>query len=131
MIIIETKLISRDNSGANIVKCVKLSKNSNGIGKVGEFVLVTVIKLKSTITKPSVKLKKIYLACIIRQSSNLARFDGSSIKFNENSVILLSVNKNWNRSDWSVIGNRIEGPLLHEFRSPGFSKILSLGPKII
>ena len=93
MINVESILSVSDNSGGELVKCLKLSGRTKKSGKIGDFILISVKTLNSNVTKSKVKEKKIYLACIIRQATALYRFDGSYVSFNLNSVVLLNVSK--------------------------------------
>ena len=74
----------------------------------------------SKITKGSV-----HHAVIVRTAKAVARDDGSLIKFDTNSVVLI------NKTNSEPIGTRIFGPVTRELRAKQFMKIVSLAPEVI
>ena len=122
MIQMETSLVVADNSGAKSARCIKVLGGSNhmitGIGDV------IVVSITSTIPNGKVKKGDVARAVIVRTKKEIQRKDGSTIRFDENAVVL--VNK-----DGSPIGTRISGPVARELRAKGFTKILSLAPEVL
>jgi len=66
----------------------------------------------------------VYKAIIVRTKKDFARDDGSSIRFDNNAVVLLDKQE-------EPIGTRIFGPVTRELRSKKFMKIISLAPEVI
>ena len=112
----ETILKVSDNSGINLVKCIKLLKGSKRKScKVGDFIVVSV---KNVDDKSKLK-KKIYLALIVGTRKLLKRKNGSYISFKNNKVILFE-EKN------KIFGNRIFGPIPIELKKAIYSTMNSL-----
>lgn len=117
-----TKLIVADNSGAKIVKCIKILGGSKKmIGKIGDIIIVSV---KKTIMPKKIKEGSVWKAIIVRTKSIHKRKDGTSINLGENAVILLDKDKN-------IVGTRIFGCIPKEIKESGINKIISLAPEII
>ena len=64
-------------------------------------------------------------AVIVRCSKEWRREDGSSIRFDDNAVVILDANGT------DPKGTRIFGPVARELREKGFTKIVSLAPEAI
>lgn len=119
MIQVGTQLQVSDNSGAKVVECIKvLSKTRGNFGTVGDLIVVTV---KEVTKKQKNKVKKgnVYRAVILETSAEFQRADGSSLKSQRNTAVLLSV-------QGSPLGTRIQGLASYELRRKNFMKILSL-----
>jgi large subunit ribosomal protein L14 len=111
-----------DNSGARKVSCVKvLGGSRRRYAGVGDVIVVAVKEAtpNSKITKGSV-----HKAVIVRTAHSISREDGSSIKFDENSVVLINDSK-------EPMGTRIFGPVARELRGKKFMKIVSLAPEVL
>ncbi|HNK90412.1 MAG: 50S ribosomal protein L14 [Methanobacteriaceae archaeon] len=122
MIYPETKLSVGDNSGAKLVKCVKVLKFSKSSGaKPASIAIVSIRKVKY-----SKRLAKgeISRGVIVRLKKSIQRDTGSSIRFDNNSLILIDP-KN------VPLGTRIFGPIFKELRFGDFPKILTLAKTII
>jgi large subunit ribosomal protein L14 len=122
MIQTETQLQTMDNSGANIVQCIKtLGGSFKAVSHSGEYILVSIKSLR-LIRK--VKTGEIYLGLITRTKKTTKFKDGSHSKFNTNSIILLNKKK-------KVLGTRIFGPVSRKLRRKKFLRILLMcGKKI-
>lgn len=70
--------------------------------------------------------KSLFTAIIVRQKKNLIRFNGSCVKFSNNSVILLDPKK-----ENTPLGTRIFGVVNKELRLNKHLKIVSLASCII
>jgi len=119
MIQVGSTLYVADNSGAKKVECIKVfNKTRQKVGSVGEFILVSVKQLSS---KQTQKMKKgqIFKAVILETKFPLQRKDGSFLKFERNTVALLS-------NQLSPLGTRIQGFSPHELREKNLSKVLAL-----
>lgn len=111
-----------DNSGARKVVCVKvLGGSRRRFATVGDIIVVAVKEAmpNSKITKGSV-----HKAVIVRTAKEIAREDGSLIKFDDNSAVLIN-------PQLEPIGTRIFGPVARELRAKKFMKIISLAPEVL
>lgn len=129
MIQMETVLRVIDNSGGKVAKCIKVYKKR--VGLIGDRLLIVVrkskIKRRDLLLnlKPAVENHVMYKALVIRTKVGLIRKDGQQFKFEKNGVILLT------RAQEKLIGTRIFGPILREFRNLKQMKVLALGSRII
>lgn len=122
MIQMQSKLEVADNSGARVVKCVKVLGGSKRMtAGLGDIVVVAVQQ-----ALPGGKIKKgeVKKAVIVRTTYPLRREDGSYIRFDKNSAVILNNNN-------EPIGTRIFGPVARELRGRNFTKICSLAPEVL
>lgn len=122
MIQTETVLDVADNSGARKVKCIKvLGGSKRKYARVGDIIVVAVRE-----ASPGGKVKKgdIQRAVVVRTAKELRRADGSYIRFDTNSAVLIN-------KDNDPIGSRIFGPVARELRAKKFMKIVSLAPEVL
>jgi len=122
MIQVTTHLEVADNSGARIVKCIKVLGGSRrkyaGLGDV------IVVSIKEALPGTKVKKGDTARAVVVRTSREYQRSDGSYIKFDGNSAVLINKDK-------EPIGTRIFGPVARELRAKKFMKIISLAPEVL
>ena len=122
MIQMQTVLDAADNSGARRVQCIKvLGGSKRRYAGVGDVIKVSV---KDAIPRGKVKKGEIYNAVVVRTASGVRRGDGSLIRFDNNSAVLLN-SKN------EPMGTRIFGPVTRELRAKNFMKIISLAPEVL
>ena len=122
MIQVETKLDVADNSGAKKISCIKvLGGSRRRYASVGDIIKVSV---KEAMPHSKVKKGEVLRAVIVRTKKEVGRPDGSYIKFDNNSAVLLN-NQN------EPIGTRIFGPVARELRQKNFMKIVSLAPEVL
>ena len=122
MIQMQTTLDVADNSGARKVQCIKvLGGSKRRFASVGDIIVVSV---KEAIPRGRVKKGAVHRAVIVRTSKEIARPDGSTIKFDTNAAVLINKTK-------EPIGTRIFGPVVRELRAKQFMKIVSLAPEVI
>ena len=122
MIQAETNLDVADNSGARRVQCIKvLGGSKRKYAHVGDVIVVSV---KEALPNSKVKKKQLHKAVIVRTCKEIPRPDGSYIRFDDNSCVLIDQNK-------EPIGTRIFGPVTRELRSERFMKIVSLAPEVL
>ena len=111
-----------DNSGAKKVYCIKVLGGSRrryaGIGDV------IVVSIREAIPGAKVKKGEVARAVIVRTRRELARSDGSYIRFDGNSAVLIN-------KENEPIGTRIFGPVARELRAKRFMKIISLAPEVL
>lgn len=122
MIQAETKLTVADNSGAKVLYCIKvLGGTRRRYASIGDIVVVAV---KEAIPNAKVKKGDVLKAVVVRTKKEIRRSDGSYIRFDDNSAVLINVHK-------EPIGTRIFGPVARELRAKGFVKIISLAPEVL
>ena len=75
---------------------------------------------------PNSKIKKgdVARAVIVRTRKEVKRLDGSYIKFDDNSAVLIN-------PQGDPVGTRIFGPVARELRAKRFMKIISLAPEVL
>ena len=122
MIQMRTMLEVADNSGAKRVQCLKvLGGSRRRYASLGDVIVVSV---KEALPGTKVKKGEVAQAVVVRIKVQTQRPDGSYIRFDENSAVL--VNK-----EREPIGTRIFGPVARELRGKKFMKIISLAPEVI
>ena len=122
MIITETKLNVADNSGAKLVQCIKVLGGSHRrSASIGDVIVVSV---KEAIPNGKVKKGEVTRAVVVRTKKGVSREDGSTIRFDKNSAVLLT-------KEGEPIGTRIFGPVTRELRLKGQTKIISLAPEVL
>ena len=122
MIQAETRLSVADNSGAKEVYCIKvLGGTRRRYAGVGDIIVVSV---KEAIPNSKVKKGDILKAVVVRTKKEIRRPDGSYIRFDDNSAVLINAQR-------EPIGTRIFGPVARELRAHRFMKIISLAPEVL
>lgn len=122
MIQMKSLLDVADNSGAKKVVCVKVMGGSRRrYATIGDVIVVAV---KEAIPNSKIAKGTVHKAVIVRTAKAVARADGSSIKFDDNSAVLINAAK-------EPIGTRIFGPVARELRAAKFMKIVSLAPEVL
>ena len=122
MIQTETVLDVADNSGAKSVACIKvLGGSRRRYAALGDIIIVAVQE-----AIPSAKVKKgdVARAVVVRTKREYQRPDGTYIKFDANSAVLIN-------KENEPIGTRIFGPVARELRGKKFAKIISLAPEVV
>jgi large subunit ribosomal protein L14 len=122
MIQTQTVLDVADNSGARKVMCIKvLGGSRRRYASVGD---VIVVAIKEAIPNGKVKKGDVARAVIVRTAREISRDDGSYIRFDGNSAVLID-------AQHEPIGTRIFGPVARELRAKKFMKIISLAPEVL
>lgn len=117
----QTHLVVADNSGAKDALCIRAARGvKSHAARLGDQIYVVV---KSAVSGATVKRKEISRAVIVRQLKPYRRKDGSTIRFDDNAVVLIS-------PDGAPRGTRVFGPVARELRERGYQKILSLAPEV-
>lgn len=122
MIQMQTTLDVADNSGAKKLICIKvLGGSKRKYATVGDIVTVSVRE-----AMPNSKVKKgdVVRAVVVRTAKELSRPDGTYIRFDDNSAVLVGAQN-------EPIGTRIFGPVARELRAKKFMKIVSLAPEVL
>jgi large subunit ribosomal protein L14 len=122
MIQSESRLTVADNSGARVVYCIKvLGGSRRRYASVGDVIVVSV---KDAIPNAKVKKGEVYKAVVVRTAKEVRRPDGSFIRFDDNSAVLINNQR-------EPLGTRIFGPVARELRAKRFMKIVSLAPEVL
>jgi large subunit ribosomal protein L14 len=122
MIQMESVLDVADNSGARSVLCVKvLGGSQRRYASIGDVIVVSV---REALPNSRVKKKQLHKAVVVRTRKEIGRSDGSYIRFDDNSVVLIDANQ-------EPIGTRIFGPVARELRAKRFMRIVSLAPEVL
>jgi large subunit ribosomal protein L14 len=122
MIQLKSLLEVADNSGARKVVCVKvLGGSRRRYASVGDIIVVAVRE-----ATPNSKIAKgsVHKAVVVRTAKAVSRPDGSYIRFDVNSVVLINDAE-------EPVGTRIFGPVARELRAKKFMKIVSLAPEVL
>jgi large subunit ribosomal protein L14 len=118
----QTLLEVADNSGAKRVECIKVLGGSRrryaGLGDV------IVVSVKEALPGAKVKKGETARAVVVRTKREYRRADGSYIRFDDNSAVLIT-------PQLEPVGTRIFGPVARELRGKKFMKIISLAPEVL
>jgi large subunit ribosomal protein L14 len=115
-------LYSADNSGAKKLMCIKvLGGTRRKYATVGDVIVVSV---KEALPESKVKKGEVKRGVIVRTRKEISRPDGSYIRFDQNSIVLIN-------EAGEPIGTRIFGPVARELRARKFMKIISLAPEVL
>jgi large subunit ribosomal protein L14 len=122
MIQMRTNLDAADNSGAKRLQCIKvLGGSRRKYASLGDIIVVSI---KEALPTSKVKKGSVAKAVIVRTKKNVSRADGTYIKFDTNSAVLID-------DALEPIGTRIFGPVARELRARKFMKIISLAPEVL
>ncbi|MBU0652930.1 MAG: 50S ribosomal protein L14 [Proteobacteria bacterium] len=122
MIQMQTVLNVADNSGAKKVACIKvLGGSRRRFASLGD---VIVIAVKEALPNSKVKKGDVMKAVVVRTVKEVRRADGSYLKFDDNSAVLIT-------NQMEPVGTRIFGPVARELRAKQFMKIISLAPEVL
>jgi large subunit ribosomal protein L14 len=118
----ETRMAVADNTGAKEVMCIKVLGGSRrryaGLGDI------IVVAIKEATAGQKVKKGDTAKAVVVRTRREYMRADGTYIKFDTNSAVLIN-------KEGEPVGTRIFGPVARELRSKKFMKIISLAPEVV
>ena len=118
----ETNLLAADNSGAKRLYCIKvLGGSKRRYASLGDVIVGSV---KEALPNSKVKKGDVMKAVVVRTAKEVARPDGTFIKFDDNSAVLINNAR-------EPIGTRIFGPVARELRGRNFMKIVSLAPEVL
>lgn len=123
MIQVQSVLKVADNSGARYAMCIKvLGGSKKRYAKIGDIIKITVTE---AISKSKVKKGEVLKALVVRTKKGINRKDGSTIRFDSNSCVVL------NDTTEQPVGTRVFGPVTRELRGDKFTKVMSLAPEVI
>jgi len=122
MVLVGTKLNASDNSGAIVVKCIKILGDSFcNTSNIGD---ILVVAIQSSKLKKKVCSGQVHKSILIRQKKKLFRKNGLGISFHNNSVVLI-------KDNFDPIGNRVKGGVMQEIRYTKCLKIMLLASTIV
>ena len=122
MIQTQSTLTAADNSGAKKLMCIKvLGGSKRKYASLGDIIVVSV---KEALPNSRVKKGSVRRAVVVRTAKEVRRIDGTYIKFDVNSAVLINDAN-------EPVGTRVFGPVARELRASGFMKIVSLAPEVI
>jgi len=122
MIQMQTVLDVADNSGAKKVGCIKiLGGTRRKYARVGDVIVVSV---KDAVPNSKIRKGEVVKAVVVRTTKEVGRPDGSYIRFDDNSAVLIN-------PQGEPVGTRIFGPVARELRARKFMKIVSLAPEVV
>jgi len=122
MIQMQTRLDVADNSGAKKIMCIKvLGGSKRKYARVGDVIVASV---KEAMPNSKVKKGDIIKAVVVRTAKEIARGNGTYLKFDNNSAVVINANR-------EPVGTRIFGPVARELRAKRFMKIVSLAPEVL
>lgn len=122
MIQMQTVLDVADNSGAKKLYCIKvLGGSKRKYAGIGDIIVASV---KEAIPNSKVKKGDVVKAVVVRTAKELGRPDGSYIRFDDNSGVVINNQK-------EPVGTRIFGPVARELRAKKFMKIIPLAPEVL
>lgn len=121
MIQMQTKLEVADNSGAKLICAITVLGQRRRVASVGDIITASV---KEAIPNGSVKKGEVVKAVVVRTATAIRRQDGSYLRFDHNSAVIIDDQKN-------PVGTRIFGPIARELRDKNFMKIVSLAPEVL
>ncbi len=118
----ESRLKVTDNSGAKEVLCIHvLGGTKRRYAGVGDIIVCSV---KEAAPNGNVKKKSVVRAVVVRTRNTIKRKDGSTIKFDDNAVVIVG-------DDKMPKATRVFGPVPRELRDQGYMKIVSLAPEVL
>jgi large subunit ribosomal protein L14 len=122
MIQMQSILSVADNSGAKKLCCIKVPGGSKRkYAGIGDIIICSV---KEALPNSKVKKGDVVRAVIVRTTKEVPRPDGSFIRFDNNSAVVINQGN-------EPIGTRIFGPVARELRARHFMKIVSLAPEVL
>jgi large subunit ribosomal protein L14 len=122
MIQLRTVLDVADNSGAKKIQCIKvLGGSRRRYARIGDVIVVAV---READPRSEVKKGEVKKAVVVRTRKEIRRPNGTYIKFDVNSAVLINDNR-------EPLGTRIFGPVARELRAKKFMRILSLAPEVL
>ena len=121
MIQMETKLTVADNTGARTAKMIGVLGKRSRSARLGDIITA---HIRDSIPTASVKKGSVVKAVVVRTSYPVRRADGSVLRFDSNSIVIIDKDNN-------PRGTRIFGPVARELREKQFMKIVSLAPEVL
>ena len=112
-----------DNSGAKLVKCIRvLGGYKKRYARIGDLITIAV---RSAQPHSAVKKGQVLHAVIVRQRKEIRRANGTYIRFDDNAAVIVD------KKTKELKGTRIFGPGARELRAAGYTKLVSLAPEVL
>jgi len=121
MIQMQSNLEVADNSGAKRITAITILGQKRRYARIGDIITASV---KEAIPGGAVKKGEVVKAVVVRTAAPISRPDGSYLRFDRNSAVIIDAEKN-------PKGTRIFGPVARELREKNFMKIISLAPEVL
>jgi len=116
-------LTSADNSGAKMLRCIRvLGGYKKRYGRIGDIVTCSI---QSADPHSQVKKGDVVHVVVVRTRRATRRADGTYVRFDDNAVVIVD------KKTKEPKGTRIFGPIARELKAQGFSKIISLAPEVL
>lgn len=117
----ESYLVAADNSGAKVLRVIRVLGGSHKqFGSIGDIIVCSV---REAVPNTDIKKGDVVKAVVVRTKKEIRRPDGSYIRFDDNAAVVLD---KFNQPK----GTRVFGPVARELREKGFMKIVSLAPEV-
>ncbi len=121
MIQMQSNMEVADNSGAKRITAITILGQKRRYARIGDIITASV---KEAIPGGAVKKGEVVKAVVVRTAARISRPDGSYLRFDRNSAVIIDAEKN-------PKGTRIFGPVARELREKNFMKIISLAPEVL
>lgn len=121
MIQMQSALEVADNSGAKTIVAITVLGQGRRFAGIGDIITASV---REAIPDGTVKKGQVVKAVVVRTAAKIRREDGSYLRFDQNSAVLIDKDNN-------PVGTRIFGPVARELREKNFMKIISLAPEVL
>jgi large subunit ribosomal protein L14 len=115
----QTYVKAVDNTGARNLMCIRVLGGCKA--HLGDTIVAVV---KESLPNISIKRSEVVIAVVVRTCKTRQRQNGSRIRFDDNSVVIIN-------KDGNPRGSRVFGPVARELRDKNFTKITSLAPEVI
>lgn len=126
MLKVESVVTVADNTWAKKAKIIRILKWSTGsTATVGDSVVVAI---KTAMPNGNVKKWQVIKALVVRTKKEVARKDGTYIRFGDNAVILMTKNEKWERNP---VWKRIFGPVARELRDLGYKNVTNMAEEVL
>ncbi len=116
-----TILVVADNTGARKVACIQAMGQNKTYALAGDIIVASV---KESSTDATIKAGEVVKAVVVRTVKQVARLDGSYVRFDDNACVIIDENND-------PKGTRVFGPVVRELREKKFLKIISLAPEVV
>ena len=121
MIQMESQLQVADNTGARSAKMIGVIGKRTRTARIGDIITAHV---RESIPTAAVKKGSVVRAVVVRTAAPIRRPDGSTLRFDNNAIVLID-------KDGNPRGTRIFGPVARELREKNYMKSISLAPEVL
>jgi len=120
----ESRVVVADNTQAKRAQIIRVKKGNTRTATVGDIVIVTIKEASPT---ASVKKGQVVPAVVVRVRKEIARPDGTYVRFGDNAVILLTKDA---KGNLNPIGKRVFWPVARELRE-NWRNITNMAEEVI